>query len=143
VEDRPGVPPLGSRLPERYCPGPVVVDMVVDTLGAAVLCGQIGPRALGAVFLGFRLHFLVEGCVFSKSLQACPSLACTASCACVSRTKEGRSSKLSIAAYVYCRWCRSEADRTAPTSHTTGEFHWSRAPKGTIWVAQGMDAGGG
>jgi hypothetical protein len=58
-------------------------QVVVDTVGAAVLCGPVGLRALGGVYLGSIVHFFVEGCAFSKSLQACPSPACTAWCACV------------------------------------------------------------
>jgi hypothetical protein len=58
-------------------------QVVVDAVGAAVLCGPVRLWALGGVYLGSRVHYVVEGRTFSKSLQACTSPACTASCACV------------------------------------------------------------
>jgi hypothetical protein len=45
-----------------------------------------------------------------------------------------------MAALVQGWFYRLEADRTASTRLATEEAHWSRAPKGTIWLMRGMEA---
>jgi hypothetical protein len=71
----------------------------------------------------------------STSLCRRPRVPCVPPLARVSKTCEGRLSKLSMAASVHGWFCRSEADRTQSTRRATEEANWSRAPKGMYMPA--------